>query len=86
MKVRPIEHNNVLIGHAFFCVGCLESHAFYLDRWKWDGNEDSPTVVPSIKMVPPHQRCHLNITRGMLHYHGDCDHALARQVLPMESV
>jgi hypothetical protein len=62
--------------------------------WSWDGNEQSPTVSPSILVrynghdagvdgAPP-QRCHLFIRSGHIDYLSDCTHALAGKTVPME--
>jgi hypothetical protein len=76
---------------VFWCPGCKQGHAVYLseknDRgaiWQWDGDKDKPTFTPSFLHDIHKPRCHCVVTKGMIHFCSDCDHALANQVVPME--
>lgn len=63
-------------------VGNADSqHAF---SWKWDGNEQRPTIQPSIRVSDSDGTiCHLNVTDGMLCYHGDMPGDYRGKQIPM---
>lgn len=50
MKTRLTEDRRL----CFWCPGCQEVHAVYLDRWQWNGNRDFPTLTPSILVRSGH--------------------------------
>jgi len=43
---------------------------------------EKPTVTPSIRMTGK-INCHVYLTDGMIHFLGDCQHALAGKIVPM---
>jgi hypothetical protein len=59
--------------------------------WTFDGNEEAPTVSPSI--LTHHEQsdtdprptyvCHSFLNAGVFQFLGDCTHALAGQFVPM---
>lgn len=59
--------------------------------WTFDGNEEAPTVSPSILThheqsatdPRPTYRCHSFLRAGVWEFLGDCTHALAGQHVPM---
>jgi hypothetical protein len=78
--------------YIFFCPGCRFGHAVFTTKrncrgaqWTFNGNMERPTFSPSILHDLSKPRCHLFITDGMVHFCGDCEHALAGKVVPMEA-
>lgn len=59
--------------------------------WTFDGNEDAPTVSPSIRThheqsdtdPRPTFNCHSFLKAGVFEFLGDCTHALAGRFVPM---
>jgi hypothetical protein len=51
--------------------------------WAFDGNQASPTFLPSLLNTSPdnpdpgRRRCHLNLTAGKLLFHADSSHGLS---------
>ena len=92
---------------TFFCPGCQCGHYFRTAPspsdspfagnqaiWTWDGDEQRPTVSPSILVryggpdagvggAPP-QCCHFFVRAGNIEYLSDCTHAFAGKIIPME--
>lgn len=58
----------------FWCPACLTNH-WWDSRWSFNGDEESPTVTPSILVEST--GCHLFLTDGRISYLSDCGHALA---------
>jgi hypothetical protein len=93
MKLKPVfDGHSQLCGYAFHCPGCEHTHVFFTaGRMTWDFNADleSPTFTPSLlNRCETHQNpklrvCHLNLTAGKLHFHPDCTHDLAGQVVDL---
>ena len=72
MKIRKYA-----TGFLIWCPGCNEAHLIDTSRWKWDGNEDSPTVHPSLKIststaTETRVKCHFILTKGIINFCGDC--------------
>lgn len=86
MKLHPAANDDgQIVGFAFQCVGCEHAHIFYVAgpvTWTCDGDQRSPTFTPSLlNTCDDHpdlkqRRCHLNLTKGQICYHGDCSHDL----------
>jgi hypothetical protein len=83
MKLRPVRDDKGLVGYSFFCPGCEHRHVFFTKgevTWEFNGDRQKPTFTPSLRNqapdhVNPKERCcHLNVTAGRIHYHGDCTH------------
>lgn len=85
-------------GHwMFWCPGCDCAHVYKVvppePTWTFDGNEDKPTFMPSLKCTWPEldeddkvigqNCCHLFVRDGMIQYCGDCTHELAGKTVPM---
>lgn len=75
-----------------WCPGCDDAHRITFDHpngWTWDGNEEAPTITPSIFVNDPSRphpgkpSCHSVVTAGSWYFFGDCSHALAGQTVPM---
>lgn len=76
----------------FYCPGCKGHHGIWTSRpvmvdgqphqWKFDGNQESPTITPSIhiKVKPTkgkeYTTCHSTIKDGKIHFLNDCRHGL----------
>ena len=81
--------------HCFWCPACKCGHGVSVRApgpvWVISGPDNAPTIVPSVKVEVMADEgrvrvscCHLNVTSGMLHYHGDCTHGMAGWTIPME--
>lgn len=92
---------------TFWCPGCECGHYFRTAPspptapfagsqaiWSWNGNEQQPTVSPSILVqygghdagidgAPPKQ-CHMFVRDGQIQYLSDSTHELAGKTVPME--
>lgn len=71
-------------GFHFWCPGCEEYHSIRIEGptfWGFDGNDEKPTVSPSI-LVTGHdgRRCHSYLTNGVLNFLDDCTHKLRGRV------
>lgn len=81
------------VGVAFWCPGCGSAHGVPIEganAWQFNGDVETPTIKPSIKITrlkkgsDEHEaECHLNLTDGLIHYHADCLHTLAGQIVQM---
>lgn len=79
---------------TLWCPGCgHEKHVPVLDHpdaWQWNGNEEHPTLYPSIDQTArwPEgvRRCHSFVRGGSIQYLGDCTHALAGQTVDLPPV
>ena len=74
---------------CFHCKPCGYSHPFRIKGegpvWSWNGDMVRPTFDPSLLVngsVMTEKRCHLNMTKGMIIYHGDCWHELKGTTVP----
>lgn len=90
-------------GWVFYCPACGEwphghYHVAFDKGWKFDGNFESPTITPSLKirgrwsnkdaqgLIPesqPDDICHISVAKGMLQFHDDCTHRFRNQKVPM---
>lgn len=87
---------------GFVCPGCASDGSSGLHmlpvntdqtspQWKWDGNQDTPTLTPSILTrwgpgaddLPPAFVCHSFLTAGVFHFLEDSTHRFAGQNVPM---
>lgn len=73
-----------------WCPGCDDAHRITIDHadgWTWDGNEDAPTISPSILVQygdqPGDRRCHSFVRAGVWQFLADCTHGAASQHMPM---
>lgn len=83
-----------VVDHHFghWCPGCEMMHLVPL-TWKWDGSIDAPTVTPSLNITGygegrpvggvHHGRCHYVLTKGVLHFCGDCTHSHRGTAVPL---
>lgn len=84
--------------YFFWCPGCKQAHVFHVGgnakirpQWNFDGNMESPTFTPSLRMFytnPETKKeittCHLILTAGQIQFQGDCQHDLKGKTIPME--
>ncbi len=110
-QIRQVDdHGHSYEALAFVCPGCAVDGQAGLHmlpvrgdvpdgraRWDWDGNEDAPTLSPSILTRAEHRRakrgddwvdvglfiCHSFLRAGVFEFLTDCTHALAGQQVPM---
>lgn len=72
-KVEKIANRDEWI---FGCPGCDGMH-FFDKRWRYDGNDESPTISPSVVTEGlSGEKCHLLIKDGIIEFLDDCDHEL----------
>jgi hypothetical protein len=85
---REVEGGKV----AFWCEGCKQRHFIQIGngpspRWSFDGNLDSPTISPSIRVWDGGDgkiyTCHSFIRGGKIQYLNDCTHELKGQTVPL---
>lgn len=82
---------------AYYCVACKELHFFSPTVHKYNGNDNFPTVTPSLLQTwtddPEKEkflasrgkhRCHSFITAGKIAYCNDCTHDKAGQTFLLE--
>lgn len=87
-------------GYAHWCPACEKMHIFTVDnpqpngaRWVFDGNLESPTFQPSMRVSWGRQAdpscgvnggvCHYILTNGQIAFCGDCTHPLAGKTVPI---
>jgi len=76
---------------SIFCPACRFPHNIIVDGsrgWKFDGDEESPTISPSIKLTSEHgdgrkDICHSFVRNGVWEYCGDSTHEHAGKILPV---
>jgi hypothetical protein len=73
---------------VFYCPGCKRPHAANVEKpnrwgakWAFDGNEEQPTLSPSVNYVGS---CHFFVRAGHIEFCSDSKHALAGRTVPME--
>lgn len=74
----------------YWCPGCKCAHSVPVERWHWNGNEESPTLEPSMRhYIPEHNdqpeitTCHYHLRKGILEYCGDGQHELK---IPLQEI
>jgi hypothetical protein len=79
-----------------WCPACEEAHQ-YGPRWTFNGNVDTPSFSPSMKITwgryadPNHKAespdenriCHYFLTDGELRFCGDCTHSMGGRTVPL---
>lgn len=88
-KVAVRTHQGVQ--HVWYhCPGCKHAHGVPAERWHWNGNEESPTLSPSVRhYIPAGENraeetiCHYHVREGKIEYCGDCQHSLSGQTVEM---
>ena len=68
---------------VWWCPGCACYHGVPLDRWRWDGDLERPTLSPSV-VITAREHCHCWIRGGLIEYLGDCSHRLQSATVEME--
>jgi hypothetical protein len=74
----------------FWCPACKETHMYnvgFADRvtWQYDGNFEKPTFTPSLRYLTG-TKCHVNVTAGIIFFHGDCPHDMKNQKVPLPQI
>ncbi len=98
-KLIPNEVNGVVEAYTFWCPACNAPHSFgvvsprygrQVPVWQFDGNMESPTFSPSLRLsyTNPQTKqqvttCHLFLTNGELVYQGDSGHDMKGKVVPL---
>lgn len=69
----------------YYCPGCKHGHSVDAERWHWDGDEQCPTLSPSVRhfIISGPTTCHYFVRNGQIQYCGDCQHDLAGQTVPL---
>lgn len=104
-KLEYLDKPNVM---AHYCPACNMMHAVYLEgshypeTWRWNGNPDVPSFMPSLKHSFRYTRpanhvikgdndvvdvvCHYHITGGKIQYCWDCTHTYAGQIVDLPDI
>lgn len=80
--------------YLFWCPGYKCAHYIATAKndcgfpvWNWNGDNENPTVIPSIKVTYPTPEkmniCHSFIRNGKIEYLSDCTHELAGKTVDM---
>ena len=90
-KIRTVSHVG---GQIFYCPGCEDPHAVNTvpngPRWTYNGDPDSPTFSPSIKVTEmwwenkkqvADKVCHSFVKNGRIQFLPDCTHKMAGQTV-----
>ena len=74
-----------LVGYLVKSPATGNDVCFYVDRWQFNGNFDSPTFSPSMLIYNDgyHKKEHFFVTDGKIIYLSDCDHDLAGKTIDM---
>lgn len=83
--------------YSHWCQGCNHAHTYYVQgghhNWTFDGNIESPTFTPSMRMFRKRTGedteltiCHYFLTNGEIQFLSDCLHKFAGQTLPLEPI
>lgn len=96
MKLKSFTIEGKLSGYIFYCPGCKHGHPFHVPQWSFDGNLETPTFSPSLrvfhpehkdpdtgKKVPEETLCHLFLANGQIRFCSDSKHVLAGKAVPM---
>ncbi len=87
-KLRSTETHG-LAGIAFWCPACSEMHGVTIagpNGWKFDGNQDAPTLEPSVRVRGGGNAgrvCHFFLVSGVLQFLGDCTHGMAGKAVAL---
>lgn len=79
------------VKHVWYrCPGCKHNHGVPAERWHWNGDENSPTLSPSVRHYisahegrPEKTICHYRVEAGKIEYCDDCEHELRGQTVEM---
>jgi hypothetical protein len=95
VKIREKIVDDTLIGYEFRCPACKELHIYYTSgrvAWQFNGDAERPTFTPSLRNTWDnaeenlHECCHMNLTDGVILYHGDCTHSMAGQSVELPHI
>lgn len=81
-------------GWRVACPGCHRWHVFSTEepnkdgaRWWFNGDTERPTFRPSMLEREGHgadrRVCHSSVREGRIHFHAECTHGLAGQVVDL---
>lgn len=67
---------------SLWCPACKMAHTIDLNstrHYKWNGNQENPTVFPTINYRNEDYKCKSIVGHGQWHYLSDSTHLLAGQ-------
>lgn len=88
-KLRSCSGANGYRGILHWCPGCEEVHQYKIAGpgptcWSFDGNFDSPTLLPSMRISDNTGTiCHYFIRAGKIEFCGDSPHKLKGQTVDL---
>ena len=88
-KVVSTDHGNGRVTVRYFCPGCDHCHSVDAKRWNWNGDENNPSLHPSVRHFIKHANetetttCHYFVKNGQIKYCNDCKHELSNQIIDM---
>jgi hypothetical protein len=97
MKLQPqVNQSGEVVGYCHWCEACESIHCFRIEHpfnangptWKFDGNMDSPSFHPSMRLFTGHKNspntvCHYFVKGGMIDYCNDSPHRLRGQKIEL---
>jgi hypothetical protein len=97
MKLQPqVNQSGEVVGYCHWCEACESMHCFRIEHpfnangptWKFDGNMDSPSFHPSMRLFTGHKNspntvCHYFVKGGMIDYCNDSPHRLRGQKIEL---
>lgn len=95
MKLKSVSNKDGPVGWAFWCPACDQHHVLFTAPtfnvhtnastpvWLFDGNQEHPTFSPSLIVTGKYGKCHLFLRQGKIEYLGDCEHAMAGQIIDL---
>ncbi len=89
MKVKQVTFREPDDAYRFRCPGCNEWHIIYVKgkvAWEFNGDVNSPTFTPSLKLTADGYCCHSFIRAGKIQFLGDCTHELAGQTVDLPEI
>jgi|ERR1700722_1861254 len=90
-KLRSITDGYGAVGIAHWCPGCEDVHVVWNEKgtrggpqWTYDGNAESPTCSPSIRLFDQNGTiCHYFLKAGKIKFCGDCRHSLSGKTVDL---
>lgn len=90
-KLRRVSDAYGAEGIAHWCPGCEGVHVVWHKKgtrggavWTYDGNAESPTCSPSIRLFDQNGTiCHYFLKVGKIEFCGDCRHSLSGKTIAL---
>lgn len=85
MNAQRIHETGGQPSHCFWCPGCDMAHCINDTVWTFNGDDDHPTIQPSIHVQGGSTsiNCHSFVTDGRIQFLGDSSHHLAGQTVEL---